>query len=67
MQSRDAPKPDARPALEQLSVMVVLVGTYLALVEGVKRLLTPPPAVRTRKVAAGRRIHRRAARFTIRA
>jgi Mg2+-importing ATPase len=49
-----------------LLVMVALVGAYLALVEGVKRLLTPPAAVRTPKVVAGRRIDRRAARFTIR-
>jgi Mg2+-importing ATPase len=49
-----------------LLVMVALVGTYLALVEGVKRLLTPPPAaVPVRTGAAGRRIHRRAARFTV--
>ena len=48
-----------------LLVMVALVGTYLALVEGVKRLLTPPAAVRVRTGTAGRRIHRRAARFTI--
>jgi Mg2+-importing ATPase len=49
-----------------LLVMVALVGAYLALVEGVKRLLTPPPAVRARTGVAGRRIDRRAARFTIR-
>jgi Mg2+-importing ATPase len=49
-----------------LLVMIALVGAYLALVEGVKRLLTPLPVARGRKGIAGRRIHRRAARFTIR-
>jgi P-type Mg2+ transporter len=64
-----------------LLVMVALVAAYLALVEGVKRmLLGPAEALRTPAEAlrrplgarrtwagpAGRRIHRRAARFTSR-
>jgi Mg2+-importing ATPase len=54
-----------------LLVLIVLVATYLLLVEGVKRMLFGPtdllraPAPRTGP--ARRRLHRRAARFTIRA